>query len=202
MAAQDLTTNGLKVLGIGGSLRKDSHNSRLLDSASRALPADAEYEKLDVEVLRNLPHYDEDLDTVELQNPWVDKLRASVAGADALLFVTPEYNAGLPSFIKNAVDWVSRPRESAAIKGKPSAAISASTAQYGGVWAQDQLRKSLTIAGARVVDAEFAVAKAHEIVEAHGDVLHPEREGELAAILETLVEEARINASLKAGVAA
>lgn len=197
MAAQDY-----KVLGIGGSLRKGSHNSSLLDSASRVLPADAEYEKLDVEVLRNLPHYDEDLDTEDLSNPWVDKLRTSVADADALLFVTPEYNAGLPSFIKNAVDWVSRPRETAAIKGKPSAAISASTAQYGGVWAQDQLRKAITIAGGRVIDAEFAVAKAHEVIAEHGDVLHSEREEELAAILETLVEEARINASLRAGAAA
>lgn len=197
MAAQDY-----KVLGIGGSLRKGSHNSSLLDSASRVLPADAEYEKLDVEVLRNLPHYDEDLDTEDLSNEWVNKLRASVADADALLFVTPEYNAGLPSFIKNAVDWVSRPRETAAIKGKPSAAISASTAQYGGVWAQDQLRKAITIAGGRVIDAEFAVAKAHEVIDEHGDVLHAEREEELAAILETLVEEARINASLRAGAAA
>ncbi len=193
MAAQDL-----KVLGIGGSLRKGSHNSRLLDSASRVLPADAEYEVLDVEVLRNLPHYDEDIDTPDQQNPWVNTLREKILGADALLFVTPEYNAGLPSFIKNAVDWVSRPREDAAIKGKPSAAISASTAQYGGVWAQDQLRKALTISGARVIDAEFAVAKSHEVIEEHGDVLHTEREEELAEILEALVEQARINASIKA----
>lgn len=186
----------MKVLGISGSLRKDSHNSRLLGSASRVMPADAELVPLDVEVLRNLPHYDEDLDTPDYRNPWLETLRSEVASADAILWVTPEYNAGLPSAIKNAVDWVSRPREDAAIKGKPSAAISASTAMYGGVWAQDQLRKALTIAGARVVDAEFAVPKAHEVVEEHGDVLHPEREPHLAEILETLVEEARINASL------
>ena len=110
--------------------------------------------------------------------------------------MTPEYNAGLPSAIKNAVDWASRPRENAALKGKPSAAISASTAAYGGVWAQDQLRKALTIAGARVIDAEFAVPHAHKVLDEHDDVLHVDEEPKLAEILETLVEQARIYASL------
>ncbi|MGK2877306.1 MAG: NAD(P)H-dependent oxidoreductase [Solirubrobacterales bacterium] len=188
----------MKVLGITGSLRKDSHNSLLLRSASRVVPADAELVKLDVEVLRNLPHYDEDLDVPGLDNPWVNQLRAEVAGSGALLFVTPEYNGGLPSAIKNAVDWISRPKGDAAIKGKPSAAISASTGQFGGVWAQDHLRKVLSMAGARVIDAEFAIAKAHEVRAEHGDVLHTAVEGELAEILEELVEQARINASLAA----
>lgn len=188
----------MRVLGISGSLRADSYNSRLLGSASRVLPGDAELTQLDVEILRNLPHYDEDLDTPELENSWVDALRAQIAGADAILWVTPEYNAGLPSAIKNALDWVSRPREDAAIKGKPSAAISASPAMYGGVWAQDQLRKSLTIAGARVIDAEFAIPQVHLVAEEHGDVLKSEDEPALAAILETLVEQARINQSLAA----
>jgi chromate reductase len=188
----------MRILGITGSLRKDSHNSLLLRSASRVIPADAELLELDVEVLRNLPHYDEDLDTPDLDNRWVNELRSEVANADALFFVTPEYNGGLPSAVKNAVDWASRPVSSPAIKGKPSAAISASTGQFGGVWAQDYLRKSLTIAGARVIDAEFAIAKAHEVRAEHGDVLHTAVEGELAEILEELVEQARINASLAA----
>ena len=186
----------MRILGITGSLRKDSHNTLLLRSASRVVPADAELVELDVEVLRNLPHYDEDLDTPDLQNSWVTQLRTEVGNADALLFVTPEYNGGLPSAIKNAVDWVSRPKLEGAIKGKPSAAISASTGQFGGVWAQDHLRKVLSTAGARVIDAEFAISKAHEVRDEHGDVLHPDAESELAEILETLVEEARINASL------
>ena len=188
----------MRILGITGSLRKDSHNSLLLRSASRVIPADAEFVELDVEVLRNLPHYDEDLDQPGLANTWVNALRSEVLEADALLFVTPEYNGGLPSAIKNAVDWVSRPKLEGAIKGKPSAAISASEGQFGGVWAQDHLRKVLATAGARVVDAEFAVAKAHEVRAEHGDVLHPAVESELAEILEELVEQARINVSLAA----
>jgi chromate reductase len=188
----------MKVLGITGSLRKDSHNSLLLSSASRVVPADAELVELDVEILRNLPHYDEDIDTPDQDNTWVKQLRDQVKAADAVLFVTPEYNGGLPSAIKNAVDWVSRPKLQGAIQGKPSAAISASTGQFGGVWAQDHLRKVLATAGARVIDAEFAIAKAHEVREKHGDVLHSEVEADLAEILEELVEQARINASLAA----
>jgi chromate reductase len=167
----------MRILGITGSLRKDSHNSLLLRSASRVIPVDAELVELDVEVLRNLPHYDEDLDTPDQDNAWVLKLRDEV---------------------KNAVDWVSRPPQTAVIKGKPAAAISASTGQFGGVWAQDHLRKVLSIAGARVIDAEFAIAKAHEVHAEHGDVLHQDAEAELAEILEALVEEGRINASLAA----
>lgn len=188
----------MKVLGIGGSLRSDSYNSRLLAAASRVLPGDAELLVYDIEALRALPHYDEDLDVADLEHVAVDGLRRAVEEADAVLWVTPEYNAGIPSVIKNALDWVSRPKGEAAIKGKPSAAISASTGMYGGVWAQDQLRKSLSIAGARVIDAEFAVSRVHEVIEEHGDVLRAEDEAALAAVLESLVEQARINASLTA----
>jgi chromate reductase len=170
----------------------------LLASAARALPEDAELERLDAELLRALPHYDEDADLPLSGDERVDELRELVGAVDATLWVTPEYNGGLPSAIKNALDWVSRPRAVAAIKGKPSAVIGASTGSYGGVWAQDQLRKSLSIAGARVVGEEFAVPRAHEVFEQHGDVLTPEAEPELARILEALVAEARINAALAA----
>jgi chromate reductase len=186
----------MQILGISGSLREGSLNSQLLDSASRVLPADAELVPLETELLRALPHYDEDLDGSALDDQNVRRLRELVAGADAILWVTPEYNGGVPSAIKNALDWVSRPKGEGAVQGRPSAVISASTGAYGGVWAQDHLRKSLAIAGARVIDAEFAIAKAHELKEQHGDVLAAENEPALAEILERLTEEARINAAL------
>lgn len=184
----------MKVLGFSGSLRKGAHSTQLLESARRALPADAELEIYGG--LRELPFYDEDIDTPELVGDAVEELRRSVAEADALLFVTPEYNGTIPGGLKNLVDWVSRPKTDAALKGKPVAVISSSTGQYGGVWALADLKRSLGIAQARVIDSEFAVAKAHEVIDQHGDVLHTEREEELAETLERLVEEARINASL------
>lgn len=184
----------LKVLGISGSLRADSHNSRLLESASRVLPGDAELEVYTG--LRDLPHYDEDVDDVENPAAAVAALREAIASADAVLFVTPEYNGSIPGGLKNLVDWASRPAGKASLRGTPVAAISASPGQYGGVWAQADLRRVLSITGARVVDAEFAVPRVHEVFEELGDPLAPDQESALAEVLETLVEEARINASL------
>lgn len=190
----------MKVLGISGSLRQGSHNSRLLESASRALPGDAELEIFDG--IRDLPHYDEDIDSIEAPDLAVTRLREAIAEADAVLIVTPEYNGSIPGALKNAIDWASRPAGKGALRGKPAAALSASPGQFGGVWAQADVKRVLGIAGARVVDAEFAVAKVHDVREQHNDALAPDRESELAEILETLVEEARINASLKQAQAA
>ncbi|MGB1583081.1 MAG: NAD(P)H-dependent oxidoreductase [Solirubrobacterales bacterium] len=183
----------MKVLGFSGSLRQSSHNSRLLESASRVLPGDAELEVFDG--VRDLPHYDEDIDGAGSPDPAVARLREAIAGADALLFVTPEYNGSIPGALKNAIDWASRPAGNGAIRNKPAVAISASPGQYGGVWAQADLRRVLAIAGARVIDAEFAVPKAHEVRAQHDDVLAPDQEAALAEILETMVEEARVNAA-------
>lgn len=184
-----------KVLGISGSLRADSHNSRLLESASRVLPGDAELEVYTG--LRDLPIYDEDIDDVDVPVAAVAALREAIAAADAVFFVTPEYNGSIPGGLKNLVDWASRPAGKASLRGKPVAAISASPGQYGGVWAQADLRRVLSITGARVVDAEFAVSRVHDVREANeGDPLAADQEGALAKLLETLVEEARINASL------
>jgi chromate reductase len=183
----------MKVLGISGSLRKGAHSTQLLESARRALPADAELEIYDG--LRDLPFYDEDIDTPRLAGDAVERLRREVGEADALLFVTPEYNATIPGGLKNLVDWISRPKAEAALKGKPVAVISSSTGQYGGVWALADLKRSLGIAQARVIDSEFAVSLVHEVIEVHGDALEREREAELAETLERLVEEGRINRS-------
>lgn len=185
----------MKVLGFSGSLRQGSFNSRLLESASRVLPGDAELEVFDG--VRDLPHYDEDIDSIDSPDLAVTRLRDAIAGADAILFVTPEYNGSIPGALKNAIDWASRPAGKGALRGKPAVALSASPGQFGGVWAQADLKRVLGIAGARVVDVEFAVSKAHEVHQEQGDVLASDREAELAEILETLVEEARINASLK-----
>lgn len=190
-----MATGTLKVLGISGSLRADSHNSRLLESASRVLPGDAELEVYTG--LRDLPHYDQDLDDIDNPEAAVASLRSAIVDADAVLFVTPEYNGSIPGVLKNAVDWASRPAGKAPLRGKPAVAISSSPGQFGGVWAQADLRRVLSITGARVVDAEFAVAKVHDVREANeGDPLAADQEAALAELLETLVEEARINASL------
>jgi chromate reductase len=186
----------MKVLGISGSLRQDSYNSLLLERARQELPVDASLEIWNG--LRALPHYDEDLDTIDDPHKAVAQLRDAIAGADAVLFVTPEYNGSIPGVLKNAIDWASRPKGEAALKGKPVAAIGASTGQFGGVWAQADLRRVLGIAGARVVDMEFAVPKVHEAHASDAGIINAQAQPELEKVLEELVEQARINAALAA----
>ena len=95
----------MRILGISGSLRRDSHNTRLLRAAAELLPPGAELEVW--EQLRDVPPFDEDHESDPA--PAVLALREAVEEADAVLFVTPEYNAGIPGQLKNAVDWLSRP---------------------------------------------------------------------------------------------
>ncbi len=78
----------------------------------------------------------------------VRRLREDWAAADAILFATPEYNGSVPGGLKNAIDWASRPRLEAALRNKPVAVIGASTGQFGALWAQQDLKRILGIAGA------------------------------------------------------
>src|SRR5680860_1116679 len=126
------------VLGISGSLRGDSHNTRLLRAAARELPVDAELRLF--EGLREVPPYDED-DDREPAPAAVARLREAIAGADAVLIATPEYNSSIPGQLKNALDWASRPRATSPLRFMPVAVIGASTGAFGAVWAQAELRK-------------------------------------------------------------
>jgi chromate reductase len=150
----------MRVLGISGSLRRDSHNTELLRAAATLLPSGVEFELY--EGLRDIPPYDEDEDNSQVQ-PVLD-LKERIAAADAVLFATPEYNHSIPGHLKNALDWVSRPLADTPLKGKPVAVIGASTGMFGAVWAQAELRKVLGAIGARVLDRELPVPMADEIV--------------------------------------
>jgi chromate reductase len=97
----------MRVLGISGSLRRDSYSTALLRHAGEIFEAEgAEFEIYDG--LRDVPAYDEDCD-IEQAPTAVSRIREAVRGADALFFVTPEYNSSLPGALKNALDWISRP---------------------------------------------------------------------------------------------
>ena len=139
----------MRVLGISGSLRRDSLNSALLRAAAERLPAGAEL--VEYERLREIPPYDADLE-VEGTPAVVEELREAVRSADAVLVATPEYNHSIPGQLKNALDWVSRPAGESALMGKPAAAIGASTGMFGAVWAQAEARKVLGALGGRVVE--------------------------------------------------
>lgn len=177
----------MRVLGITGSLRRDSYNHALLREAAERLPAGAEL--VEFERLREIPPYDADLETEETPAA-VAELRRAMREADAVLIATPEYNHSIPGVLKNALDWASRPAGQSALTGKPVAVVGASTGMFGAVWAQAETRKVLGALGGRVVETELPVARAGELYhEGHLD-LSPEQSHQLEEILATLVSEA------------
>jgi chromate reductase, NAD(P)H dehydrogenase (quinone) len=181
----------MRVLGVAGALRRASHNRVLLRAAAELLPPDVEFVEFDR--LKALPPFDED-DEPE-PGLAVERWRRAITEADAVLFATPEYNASIPGWLKNAVDWASRPSSDPALRNKPVAVIGASTGMFGAVWAQAELRKSLATAGARVIDRELPVAVADEAFTPEGRLRDEDLSLELAGILAELVENVELRAA-------
>jgi chromate reductase len=186
----------VRLLGIAGSLRRGSYNALLLRGAAELLPPKATLERWDG--LGALPHFSEDLEDEHL--PAVEALRDALRSADGLLIATPEYNATIPGYLKNALDWASRPPGEGALAGLPAAVIGASTGRFGAAWAQADLRKSLAHAGAHVIDRELAVAQAHEAIDPDGRLADPGQTAALADLLAELVDAAgsRLGATVRA----
>ncbi|HEY2073507.1 MAG TPA: NAD(P)H-dependent oxidoreductase [Gaiellaceae bacterium] len=148
----------MKILAVSGSLRTDSYNTQLLREAARLAPAGAEVELWDG--IGDLPIYDQDLEDDVPES--VRRLRQEWSSADAILFATPEYNGSVPGGLKNAVDWASRPKGDAPLLNKTVSVIGASQGQFGALWAQQDLRRILGIAGARVIGEGLPVSRVHE----------------------------------------
>src|SRR3954463_657597 len=178
----------MRVLGISGSLRRDSHNTELLRAAATLLPSGVEFELYDG--LREIPPYDEDA-RGEGEGPAVTHLKERIAAADTVLFATPEYNHSIPGQLKNAMDWVSRPLADTPLKGKPVAVIGASTGMFGAGWAQAELRKVLSAIGAKVLDRELPVPLADEIVRDREKLEESGTHSLLVGLLAELIEMAQ-----------
>jgi chromate reductase, NAD(P)H dehydrogenase (quinone) len=183
-----------RILGISGSLRRGSHNTSLLRAAAEAAGADVELELYDG--LKEIPPYDED-DDQRGRPAAVARLAAAIEAADAVLFATPEYNASIPGQLKNAVDWISRPIATNVLRNKPVAVVGASTGAFGAVWAQAELRKVLASLGARVLDSELPVPRAHTLFESGHLIDHDVRLG-LLEVVEALAAEAHVRDRLDA----
>jgi chromate reductase len=182
----------MRVLGISGSLRRDSVNTALLRAAAGRLPAGVEWSEFGR--LGEIPPYDADLELGPAPDA-VRELRAAVRGADAVLIATPEYNHSIPGVLKNALDWVSRPAGQSALNGVPAAVIGASTGMFGAVWAQAETRKVLSALGGRVVEAELPVSHAHEQY-AEGELeLTPQQSEQLEELLAELLASAEESAA-------
>jgi chromate reductase len=177
----------MRILGISGSLRRDSHNTQLLRAAARVLPQDAEL--VLYEGLGGIPAFDEDAEADPAES--VLEFRGAIAEADAVLIATPEYNHSIPGALKNALDWASRPVKTSVLRNKPAAVIGASTGMFGAVWAQAELRKVLGATGARVLDLELPVGQAGTAFAPDGGLADKELEGMLEAIVGRLLDETR-----------
>ena len=176
----------MRILGLSGSLRRGSHNTSLLRAAAELLPSGVSLEVFDD--LRDLPHYDADLDGPDAPEVAV-RLREALDDADGVLIATPEYNGSIPGVLKNLLDWASRPFPGNCLLDKPVAVIGASTGYFGGAWAQADLRRVLTVIGACVLDAELRIPAAHTAFAEAGGLRDPAHAAALREVVRELVAE-------------
>jgi chromate reductase, NAD(P)H dehydrogenase (quinone) len=175
----------MRILGISGSVRRGSHNRRLLRAAGNSLPSGVEL--VEWETVAGLPIFDEDLELTPPES--VREFLEAIEDADGILIATPEYNASVPGGLKNALDWASRPFPDNVLRDKPSAVIGASTGLFGAVWSQAEVRKALTAAGAHVLDSELPVGLADSAFEDDDTLTDPELAARLRDVLTDLVRE-------------
>jgi chromate reductase len=177
----------VNILGIAGSLRKDSYNRALLRAANELVQKEAGLEIFDLE---GIPSFNQDLEEniPERVREFKQKIRAS----DAILIATPEYNYSVPGVLKNAIDWASRPPGDNAFAGKPVAVMSVYTGMLGGARAQYHLRQIFVATDMRPLNRpEVFVASASQKFDANGRLTDEITKKFVAQLLEALVAVAK-----------
>ena len=173
----------IKILGISGSLRKQSFNTATLRAAQSLAPAGATIEVFD---LAGIPIYNQDEETNPPQR--VSEFKQAIREADAILIVTPEYNYSIPGVLKNAIDWASRPYGDSAWNGKPVALMSASVGTFGGARAQYHLRQSFVFLNMiAVTQPEVAIPAAQNKFDANGSLTDQSSKDLIKQLLQNLV---------------
>jgi chromate reductase, NAD(P)H dehydrogenase (quinone) len=163
----------MNVIGISGSLRKGSFNTAALRAAQGLAPEGMTIERAEI---GDLPLYNDDVRAAGFPPP-AERLRAQIAAADAILFVTPEYNYSISGVLKNAIDWASRP-PSQPFEAKPVAIMGASPGLFGSARAQYHLRQMLIFLNAMPVNRpEVMIGQAQNKFDADGNLTdEPTRE--------------------------
>ncbi|MGD1933601.1 MAG: NADPH-dependent FMN reductase [Candidatus Phaeomarinobacter sp.] len=157
----------MKLLIVLGSLRANSYSRKLAQAVTGLLPDDVSPTIIDG---GDLPLYNQDLDGDDKPSS-VENLLAQVKAADAMLFITPEYNYGVPGPLKNLIDWASRPAYASPLKDKPALIIAQSIAMAGGARAQLQLSTVLGGTLARIFNGpSFLVSAVHEKFNEEGEM--------------------------------
>src|SRR5438067_2524848 len=181
------THTPVTILGIPGSLRRGSYNRSALRVAQQLVPSRA---RLEVAEIGQLPLYNQDL---EAEPPGtVADFKRRIRGADAVLFVTPEYNYSVPGVLKNAIDWASRPYGDSAWNGKPAAIMGASPGAMGTARAQYHLRQMLVFLNMFPINQpEVMIAHAEERFDQEGKLTDVITKEFILALLQNLVEWTR-----------
>jgi chromate reductase, NAD(P)H dehydrogenase (quinone) len=176
------------ILGIAGSLRRASYNRATLRAAQPLVPEGA---TLEIFELDGIPGFNQD---DEAHPPTkVVELKARVRAADAILFVTPEYNYSVPGVLKNAIDWASRPYGDNAWNGKPVAVMGASVGMLGTARAQYHLRQVFVFLNMYPINQpEVMIAQAAERFDAAGSLLDTHAQDLIRQLLRHLVAWSRL----------
>jgi chromate reductase len=173
----------MRILGIAGSTREGSYNRALLRAAQSLVPEGATIETFDI---KGLPGFSQDDET----NPpaQVVELKQLIRDADAILFVTPEYNYSVPGVLKNAIDWASRPYGDSAWTRKPVAIMGASVGTLGTARAQYHLRQMFVFLNMFAVNQpEVMISQAHKHFDTEGNLTDDAAKKLIRQLLEELV---------------
>jgi chromate reductase len=173
----------INILGIAGSLRQSSYNRAALRAAKSLVPDNA---VLDIFDLDGIPGFNQD----DEQNPpeRVVELKKRVLAADAILFVTPEYNYSIPGVLKNAIDWASRPYGESVWNGKPAAIMGASIGTLGTARAQYHLRQCCVFLNMFPLNnPEVMIPNAADRFDADGNLVDDKSRELIAQLLQSLV---------------
>jgi len=179
--------NELKFLGFVGSLRNGSYNRSLMRAAMQLLPKAVAMEVFEI---AGIPPFNQDLE----RNPpeIVNQMKAKIRNADAILFVSPEYNYSIPGVLKNAIDWASRPYVDNSWDGKPVAIMSASSGKLGGARMQYHLRQSFVFLNMHPINRpEFILANAANYFDEKGNLKDEETRNHVQNILASLADWTR-----------
>ena len=180
-------SNPVRILGIAGSLRRQSYNRALLRAATQIAPEGA---AIDIFEIDGIPPFSED----DEQDPpeKVVEFKRRIREADAVLFVTPEYNSSIPGVLKNAIDWASRPYGDSAWSGKPAAVMGASTGTIGTARAQYHLRQVMVFLNMFPLNQpEVMVGGADERFDTVGNLTDEETREYVRLLVDSLVDWTR-----------
>src|SRR5215472_115957 len=176
----------LLLVGVVGSLRRDSYNRKLLRAARYLVPRGV---SLDIwDGLGSVPPFNEDDE--QAPAPAVVAMRHVFDQANAMIIATPQYNASLPGQLKNALDWASRPYAENVLRGKPVAVIGASQGPSGAARAHAEARAVLGAIGAEVVTANLSLGRVSMAFDDTGRLINTEHRAHLEEVLRQAVRTA------------